>query len=243
MLTKETMNQIITGLYYHVLNREPTSQETQQWTAGSQDPHAIWEALVQQIPEPSSQQLHRQPLYSCGVGAQMGQDRVAWDLCGRKSEGWFVELGAYDGVMLSNTLMLEKQHGWTGLLIEPMTGPFQLLEKNRKGLCRKALIDGTDGCSKKFMVNGGLSGIVPENHPEQNLGNTVTMLTCTLAGVLDSVQAPSRMDFLSLDTEGNELEILASFPFDRYSFQVIIVEHNEHNGPKQVKTRSDCGSV
>jgi hypothetical protein len=58
--------------------------------------------------------------------AQFGEDRVLWNIFRGRCNGFFVEVGAYDGVHLSNTYFLE-QLGWRGLLIEP------ILE-----LCRRA---------------------------------------------------------------------------------------------------------
>lgn len=52
------------------------------------------------------------------------------------------------------------------------------------------------------------------------------MSTLSLEDLLAKYSAPASLDFLSIDVEGNEYEILRSFPFDRYSFQVIFCEHN-----------------
>jgi hypothetical protein len=63
--------------------------------------------------------------------------------------------------------------------------------------------------------------------------------TNTLDNVLDSFHAPSIIDYLSLDVEGQEYEILSTFPFEKYSFRCMTVEHNApHQGPDmQMKIR------
>ena len=51
--------------------------------------------------------------------AQFGEDRILWQVFRRRPSGYFIEVGAYDGVTLSNTYFLE-QMGWCGLLVEPI---------------------------------------------------------------------------------------------------------------------------
>jgi len=51
--------------------------------------------------------------------AQFGEDRILWQVFKRRHHGYFIEVGAYDGITLSNTYFLE-QMGWTGLLVEPI---------------------------------------------------------------------------------------------------------------------------
>ena len=61
------------------------------------------------------------------------QVRHLVDLFGRQRKGFFIEAGAYDGEMISNTLYLEKKMGWTGLLVEPNPDAFaELVNKRRR---------------------------------------------------------------------------------------------------------------
>jgi hypothetical protein len=63
--------------------------------------------------------------------SQFGQDRfIAETVYGGKRGGYFVEAGAGDGLWISNTLLLERKYGWTGILIEP-TSAFTALQRNR----------------------------------------------------------------------------------------------------------------
>ena len=57
----------------------------------------------------------------------------------------------------------------------------------------------------------------------------VTVPTQTIRQVLDNAHAPPVIDYWSLDTEGSELALLHSFPWDRYTFRVLTVEHNHHH--------------
>ena len=62
----------------------------------------------------------------------------------------------------------------------------------------------------------------------------VKKVTKTLAEILDNINAPEIIDYLSLDVEGHEYSILSTFPFDKYKFRCMTVEHNEpHQGPTQ----------
>jgi len=56
------------------------------------------------------------------------------------------------------------------------------------------------------------------------------MRSTTLASILDRHSAPSVIDYLSIDIEGAEYEVLCAFPFDRYTFLAITVEHNNFRG-------------
>ena len=57
-------------------------------------------------------------------------------------------------------------------------------------------------------------------------GNIYKVKTISLLDLLDTYQAPKTIDYLSIDTEGSEYEILKAFDFDKYKFRVITCEHN-----------------
>lgn len=64
---------------------------------------------------------------------QIGQPAVVDNLLQQKRDGFFIECGAYDGEIFSNTLFFEMQRNWTGLLIEANQNAFQNMKsKNRK---------------------------------------------------------------------------------------------------------------
>ena len=64
------------------------------------------------------------------------------------------------------------------------------------------------------------------NRPIVKDAEVVSISTRTLVSILDEYGAPNDIDFLSLDTEGSEFEVIRDFAFDKYSFKVIINEHN-----------------
>jgi hypothetical protein len=64
---------------------------------------------------------------------QYGQAEAALSELNQLKGGFFVEAGAWDGEFLSNTLLLEAEHGWTGVLVEPNVKAYrQLRARNRK---------------------------------------------------------------------------------------------------------------
>jgi len=163
--------------------------------------------------------------------SQYGQDKELLNLIGEKQNGFFVELGANDGIFISNSYFFEKCLNWKGVLIEPDPEAFNQLKENRKNsFVSNALCGSKAGIEKEFLLAGVLSGIVDENisyWTKKNINNDkIILITRLLSNVLDEFNCPNKIDFLSLDVEGSEFEILSTFPFDKYEFDYICVEHN-----------------
>ena len=163
--------------------------------------------------------------------SQIGQDRQVLEHFRWKRDGFFVELGASDGVKLSNTLTMERDFGWQGICIEPLFNEFMRLLGNRHCKCVYALVDEFSGQDKTLASIDGasmLSGIRSSLQPSVKAYayGTHVLRTHTLTDVLQDANAPPLMDFLSLDTEGNEPGILRGLDFKRFNFRFICVEHN-----------------
>jgi FkbM family methyltransferase len=165
--------------------------------------------------------------------SQIGQDSWVNSILGGKRNGYFIELGACDGLLYSNTLFFEKTLNWNGICIEPNILYFEELKKNRKCNISNDLISSVEGNVVNFAMCNSVSGIIDENvGPFTKKDNYVLKTTSTLEKVLDKFNAPKIIDYLSLDVEGQEYNILSTFPFDKYKFRCITVEHNEpHVGP------------
>jgi FkbM family methyltransferase len=162
--------------------------------------------------------------------SQIGQDERVARRYGSKP-GFFVEVGASDGIRLSNTYALEQELGWRGICVEPVPSAFEALCRNRPGaICSsRPLLDRKD-VEVEFNIWDYtlLSGIVDfiTARPETKDGRRVKMETETLTDVLDRSGAPAFIEYLSLDTEGSELAILKGVDWSRYRFGMIHVEHN-----------------
>ncbi len=163
---------------------------------------------------------------------QIGQDLWAlWESRG-KTGGYFVEFGAADGQNLSNTWLLEQKYGWRGILAEPMP------DWHAKLCERKAIVDHRCVWSKSgekltfyCSIIPELSGLQATADQDGHTGNRknarkIEVETISLNDLLAAHQAPDVIDYMSLDTEGSEYEILASFDFTRRRVNLFSVEHN-----------------
>jgi len=169
--------------------------------------------------------------------SQIGQDKWVESILQGKENGYFIELGACDGIHYSNTLHFEQTLNWSGICIEPNDHYFKELKKNRKCNVSNDLVSSRDGVEIDFSICGPVSGIVDENiGPFTEKTNIVKKTTKTLDSILDRFNAPKLIDYLSLDVEGQEYNILKTFPFEKYKFRCMSVEHNApHIGPLQQK--------
>jgi FkbM family methyltransferase len=165
--------------------------------------------------------------------SQLGQDILALCITGFNNPGFFVEFGAADGVALSNSHILEKQFGWSGILGEPSKSWHQALWRNRNCTIDTRCVYSASGQKIGFSENylGELSAITEYAEPNSHglLKRTTFSYevdTISLQDLLLSHGAPRYIEFLSIDTEGSEFEILKNFDFQSFRFGAICVEHN-----------------
>ena len=169
-----------------------------------------------------------------GSQAQLFQDLlVVFFLKGRRN-GFFVEFGATDGVGLNNTLVLERNFQWTGILAEPAACFHAALKANRKAAIDTRCVWSASGERLDFVETqipelstvSTLAG--NDQHKEARSRNTRTYAveTVSLNDLLAAHDAPREIDYLSVDTEGSEPAILKAFDFSRYDVKIATVEHN-----------------
>lgn len=164
--------------------------------------------------------------------SQLGQDIVVLKHLGWKRGGYFVEFGATNGRTLSNSWLLEKEFGWSGILAEPG----RIWRTALAGSGRTAAMDfdcvwDKTGEVLKFSELGELSTIAMvadrDYHASARKGaKSYNVNTISLNDLLEKHKSPPVIDFLSIDTEGSELKILQAIDFSRYRFNVIACEHN-----------------
>jgi FkbM family methyltransferase len=149
-------------------------------------------------------------------------------------KGYFVEFGATNGIDLSNTYLLETKFSWTGILAEPGRVWEKKLKKNRPNASIETLCVWKDSNSK-LMFNETdtpeLSTVDSFSYKDghgnaRSRGKKYEVQTISLYDLLIKHHAPKYIDYLSIDTEGSEFEILKAFNFNEFSFGVISVEHN-----------------
>lgn len=162
--------------------------------------------------------------------SQIRQDLFALNELKFKKNGFFVEFGATDGVSLSNTYLLEKEFGYTGILAEPNPRQRKNIALERKAIIVEECVWSKSGENLKFIDDGDLSTAdrFKKFSQWENIIKKPSFYvkTITLTDMLDKYNAPTLIDYLSIDTEGSEFDILLEHDFSKYNFSVITVEHN-----------------
>ena len=187
--------------------------------------------------------------------SQDGEDRYLVDtyfkgLCG----GTYLELGALDGVRFSNSHLFEFGFGWSGVLIEPNPKSFKALQTNRpkNRLHNVAVCDVSREVHFMRGDEGAVTGIfefmAPSFRAEWFKGSASARLEdvsdkirCEpLRRVLgkDGLREKKHIDFLSLDVEGAEFEVLKTIDFTAQQFGVIFYEADPHNVVKNEIVKS-----
>lgn len=142
-----------------------------------------------------------------------------------KKYGFFIELGANDGLFQSNTAYFEKEMGWKGILIEPSLMGYERCKANRpKSICLNY------ACVSNEYNHDYIEGDFGDNNPMGSVNglrtmnkNLVKVKTNTLEKILDEY-CNVNIDFLSLDTEGYELEILKGLNLNKYRPNFMLIE-------------------
>jgi FkbM family methyltransferase len=165
--------------------------------------------------------------------AQLRQDLWVLHETRHKRSGYFVEFGATDGVHLSNTCLLEREFGWRGILAEPNPAWHAALRQNRKADIDLRCVFGRSGERVAFAAteHPELATIVGyesnDGHRRARQDHSVVEVeTVSLNDLLRQHDAPPDIDYISIDTEGSELDILAPFDFKRWNVALFSVEHN-----------------
>jgi FkbM family methyltransferase len=184
--------------------------------------------------------------------SQLAQDQHVIEFYKQKQNGYFVEIGASDGVSLSNTYLLEKTYNWKGICVEPLPNEFSKLKHSRSAICCNKAIYNTSDRVLKFVIKEcslcsgilealdesvKIDNIIYKRGPNDNVHSIIDVTTITLNDLLISSNAPHFIEYLSLDTEGSELEVLKSVDLNTYTFGIIDVEHN-YVEPRRTQIRN-----
>lgn len=165
---------------------------------------------------------------------------------GFKKNGTFIEIGAYDGESISNTVFLA-DIGWKGIYVEPIREYYEKclnrhLNNNVKvfnylvgDIQKESVIykGGDLSTSKKDVVdffNNGPLGWSRGAHK----GISENILQLSLEDILNKSDLPSRdIDLLVIDTEGSEWNIIKNFDFNKNNIKMLIIEMHETSAPWQ----------
>lgn len=168
------------------------------------------------------------------------------------NNGFFIELGANDGLRQSNTYYLEKNLGWRGILIEPEKKNFLKCKKNRSTknfyfnvACQKRKnqkkmkflysdlmtisLDSSNNIKNPY-IHAEKGKLYLQNNEKIKKFNQNTM---TLSEILNICDCNKVIDFLSLDVEGMELDVLKGVNFSKFNFKYILTESYDN---KKIKS-------
>jgi len=165
--------------------------------------------------------------------AQLGQDLWIAVASTVKRNGTFLEIGGADGFTISNTYLLEKELDWTGVLVEPALVYREELRKNRECLIDFRCCSSKSGQKVEFLetLSPEYSTIneyrFSDTHADDRIRGVKHYLveTVSLNDIFEKYFPSGLVDYISIDTEGSEEDILQSFNFEKYSFRFLSVEN------------------
>lgn len=168
------------------------------------------------------------PYGDCQV---VGLGQIYAGVFGYKTDGVFVEIGAYDGLTTSNTAFLADL-GWTGLYAEPMPEMFEQCCINHRNQPKICVINCLVGDGSKIQIM--------HNHPQHLYTGSPVLAKAFHAivdrGILTSIRLDELLplygikpnfDILSIDVEGMEMDVLSAFSSDVWMPKLIIIEAHE----------------
>lgn len=173
--------------------------------------------------------------------SQHGEDCLLWEFFGHKTQGFYVDVGAFDGVHISNSYGFERV-GWSGICIEPLPAMFSRCQSQRPdATCLNvACVADDTQTSVTFYVEplGLLSGVqagreddVRRRYEKRGLEfsgfEAIHVPARTLNSLLaEYLPAGTPVDFMSIDVEGTELDVLRGLDLARYQPRLLILEAN-----------------
>ena len=173
------------------------------------------------------------PLYT----SQAGQDRhLNETIFEGKRDGTFLDIGGFDGITGSNTYFFEKNHSWTGYLVEPAAVPAKNAKRIRTSPVIEKAVAGREGTAEFFCVDSGytqMSGLADQmpdsiiesirQHPTHRESNQFVS-TITLHALFRSLNL-THVDLCCIDVEGAERGILENADWSSIDFHCLVVEN------------------
>jgi FkbM family methyltransferase len=153
-----------------------------------------------------------------------GEDRLLWKLLGYRSSGVFVDVGCYHPVDFSNTYLLYRA-GWRGLVIDADDYFLSLYRELRPGdkVVNVAVAAAAGTSQLSVFADRSLNTVDPVVARERGPARTVAVETRRLEQVLAEHQV-GPVDFLNVDVEGSDLDVLASNDWQRWRPSIVAVE-------------------
>ncbi len=175
--------------------------------------------------------------------SQQGEDKDLFkEYFRKKRKGFFIELGAMDGITYSNTKFFEDTLGWTGILIEPVREYYEQLVKNRSKCFNYNCAVGKHN-TVTFIGRSATAGMVhtmASGFREAWYGQGSQeewAINCRPLSEIIRETGLNAFDFLSLDVEGGELEVLQSIDWSKTRIRLVLIELDGWNEEKDSACR------
>ena len=165
--------------------------------------------------------------------SQLFQDLFVFYYSGFKRGGFFIEIGVGNGKDISNTLFLEREKNWKGLLCEADSRMIKKIKMNRK--CKLIALPVTRVCRKRVKFFENLKDPY-QSSSSSNLKNYYRIKysnSICINHLLVKNHAPKNIDYMSIDTEGSEYDIIKNVNFNKWKIKIITIEHNFDNIKKK----------
>ena len=156
-----------------------------------------------------------------------------------KNNGYFIDIGAHDGISGNNTYYFEKE-GWDGICFEPIPKVFEKLKQNRKCKLINKALSYNKSIEQFFLIKGHseqLSGLVNQysedhiiriNREIEEYNQEFEYIGVECSTFLNEIEN-TNIDLLSIDTEGSEFSILQTIDFNKYNINIMVIEYNYNN--------------
>jgi len=154
------------------------------------------------------------------------EHRLKDEFFDRVSSGYFVDVGANDAERWSQSFHLE-QRGWDGILVEPQPDLAAALRQRRRAKVYAVACSAPENAGTRMTLHlaGGHSSFDPElKVVAVRPRGSIEVPIRTLDQILTEANAPSPVDFLAVDVEGHEIEVLRGFDFARWRPRLVLVE-------------------
>ena len=154
--------------------------------------------------------------------SQIFQDLLAYFFSDFKKRGTFIEIGGGNGVDLSNTYILEKKFKWKGVICEPDGRLHANILAKRKCFLEIKPVSNSHNKNIYFYFKGLYDSYASFKYsPSAN-----KLKSISLNNLIKKYQLGKNIDYISIDTEGNELDIIKNFNFNKYNVKIFTIEHN-----------------
>lgn len=164
------------------------------------------------------------------VFRQEDEEAVLAEHFAERGSGYFVEVGAYHPTILSQSKLLETR-GWTGIMIEPLADQARVLRAQRASKVVQAACGSPAQHGTTIQIGrlGGLSTLRADRLSEdRRYSEFETVEVVTLDSIL-AADRPASIDFVSIDVEGAELDVLAGFDLARWKPGLVLIEDHIEN--------------